>query len=318
VIRLPFVLVSLFVAGSALAQGDAKRGEYLAKVAGCVGCHTEEKEGAAPYAGGRALKTPFGTSTARTSRPTRKPVSATGPRPISSAPCGKATARTARTSSRPSLIRRLPRSKTATYATCGVPAHAAAEREAQQEHDLWFFFGWRWVVTIWKWLYFTPGAFADMPGVPAAVNSGAYLVQRWAIAASATRRATSRGPKSSRYLAGGKGPDGKSVSNLTPTNLKKQSDKEIKDFLVTGLTARATCQAEAMGEVIKNHQPARAATRRADRLPAYAPAAAEREEELAQLYCECASRPCLAADAVEGPGEDHRCATMMASSSGSL
>ena len=47
--------------GDALAQGDAKRGEYIAKAGGCVGCHTEAREKAVPYAGGRALKTPFGT-----------------------------------------------------------------------------------------------------------------------------------------------------------------------------------------------------------------------------------------------------------------
>src|SRR5260221_9464573 len=47
--------------GSALAQGDAKRGQYLAKAGGCVGCHTEEKQGAVPFAGGRALENPFGT-----------------------------------------------------------------------------------------------------------------------------------------------------------------------------------------------------------------------------------------------------------------
>src|SRR5205809_809810 len=45
----------------ALAQGDAKRGEYLSKAGGCLGCHTEERKDAVPYAGGRALKTPFGT-----------------------------------------------------------------------------------------------------------------------------------------------------------------------------------------------------------------------------------------------------------------
>jgi mono/diheme cytochrome c family protein len=49
------------VHGGASAQGDAKRGAYLAKAAGCVGCHTEAKKDATPYAGGRALKTPFGT-----------------------------------------------------------------------------------------------------------------------------------------------------------------------------------------------------------------------------------------------------------------
>src|SRR5882672_10997832 len=47
--------------GHACAQGDAKRGQYLAKVGGCVGCHTEDKKDATPFAGGRALKTPFGT-----------------------------------------------------------------------------------------------------------------------------------------------------------------------------------------------------------------------------------------------------------------
>ena len=49
----------------AFAQGDAKRGEYLSKAGGCLGCHTiEDKDGEGkpvPYAGGRALKTPFGT-----------------------------------------------------------------------------------------------------------------------------------------------------------------------------------------------------------------------------------------------------------------
>ncbi len=43
------------------AQAGIKRGEYLSKAAGCLGCHTDEKKDAIPYAGGRALKTPFGT-----------------------------------------------------------------------------------------------------------------------------------------------------------------------------------------------------------------------------------------------------------------
>ena len=49
------------LASPGLAQGDAKRGAYLAKAAGCAGCHTEAKKDSVPYAGGRELKTPFGT-----------------------------------------------------------------------------------------------------------------------------------------------------------------------------------------------------------------------------------------------------------------
>ena len=51
----------LLCAGASLAQGDAKRGEYLAKAGGCLGCHTATGKGAVPYAGGRALETPYGT-----------------------------------------------------------------------------------------------------------------------------------------------------------------------------------------------------------------------------------------------------------------
>src|SRR5712675_3269139 len=60
-IRLLLGLVLGAALGGAFAQGDAKRGEYLAKMGGCVGCHAEDKKDAVPFAGGRALKTPFGT-----------------------------------------------------------------------------------------------------------------------------------------------------------------------------------------------------------------------------------------------------------------
>jgi mono/diheme cytochrome c family protein len=44
------------------ADGDAvARGAYLAAAAGCDQCHTDTKNGGPPYAGGRALETPYGT-----------------------------------------------------------------------------------------------------------------------------------------------------------------------------------------------------------------------------------------------------------------
>ena len=47
-------------AGAALAA-SAQRGAYLAAAAGCDQCHTDVAGGGRPYAGGRALATPFGT-----------------------------------------------------------------------------------------------------------------------------------------------------------------------------------------------------------------------------------------------------------------
>ena len=122
-----------------------------------------------------------------------------------------------------------------------------------EEHDLWFFFGWRWVVTFWKWFFFTPGPFTNVPGLSDIANRGAYLVQALGHCSEChTPRNFLGGPKTSRFLGGGKGPDGKNVANLTPTGLKKQSDRELVDFLTTGLTAEGDVPAEAMGEVIRN------------------------------------------------------------------
>lgn len=42
-------------------NGNANRGAYLARMAGCIACHTNVESGGAPLAGGLALPTDFGT-----------------------------------------------------------------------------------------------------------------------------------------------------------------------------------------------------------------------------------------------------------------
>lgn len=238
----------------ASAQGDAKRGEYLAKAGGCLGCHTEEKQEAVPYAGGRALKTPFGTFY--------------GPNitPHQQAGIGRwAEAdfiRAMRHGTRPDGANYFPAFPYPSFTKIAdgdlrdlwaflrtLPASSRASRE----HDLSFFFGWRFLVTIWKWFFFTPGPFVSIKGVSDIVNRGAYLVRALGHCSEChTPRNFLGGPKRSRFLAGGKGPEDKDVPNLTPTGLKKWSDKELKDFLVTGFTPDGELPAAAMGEVISN------------------------------------------------------------------
>jgi mono/diheme cytochrome c family protein len=252
--RVLFCLLLLAPSAVALAQGDAKRGEYLATAGGCVGCHTEEKEGAVAFAGGRELKTPFGTFY--------------GPNitPHPQAGLGKWTEadfiRAMRQGDRPDGSNYFPAFPYPSFTKIvdsdlkdlwaylrTLPPSA----QASKQHDLWFFFGWRWLVTFWKWFFFTPGAFAPIPGLSDVVNRGAYLVQALGHCGEChTPRNFLGGPKSSRFLAGGKGPDGKGVPNLTPTELKKQSDKELKDVLTTGMTPDGDVLAEAMGEVVTN------------------------------------------------------------------
>ncbi|NRG18792.1 cytochrome c [Rhizobiales bacterium] len=42
-------------------SGNPQKGAYLARMAGCIGCHTDSENSGAPLAGGVALKTDFGT-----------------------------------------------------------------------------------------------------------------------------------------------------------------------------------------------------------------------------------------------------------------
>ena len=56
------ILASLgFLAPVAAEAPAAVRGGYLAGAAGCEQCHTDARNGGRPYAGGRALETPYGT-----------------------------------------------------------------------------------------------------------------------------------------------------------------------------------------------------------------------------------------------------------------
>jgi mono/diheme cytochrome c family protein len=236
------------------AQGNAKRGQYLAKVGGCVGCHTEDKKDATPFAGGRALKTPFGTFY--------------GPNitPHPEAGIGRWTEadfmRAMRFGERPDGANYFPafpypsftRTIDEDLRDLWAYLHTLSPNSrANQAHDLRFPFGWRALVSAWKWLFFTPGPFASDTQRTAIVNRGAYLVEALGHCGEChTPRNFLGGPKRGRVLAGGKGPDAKRVSNLTPTRLKKLSDAELKDFLQTGMTADGDVAAEAMGEVVRN------------------------------------------------------------------
>jgi len=243
-----------FWIGPASAQGDTKRGEYLAKAGGCLGCHTEDKKDAAPFAGGRALKTPFGTFF--------------GPNitPHPQAGLGKWTeadfVRAMRHGRRPDGANYFPAFPYPSFTKINDQdlrdlwaylRTLAPSNRASQPHDLGFPFGWRFLVTVWKWFFFTPGPYLPAPGVPDIVSRGAYLVQALGHCGEChTPRNFLGAPKRNRFLAGGKGPEGKDVPNLTPTGLEKWRDSDFQDFLVTGIKADGDVPAEAMGEVIRN------------------------------------------------------------------
>ncbi|MEO8716667.1 MAG: cytochrome c [Burkholderiales bacterium] len=236
------------------AQGDASRGAYVAKVGGCAGCHTEAKKEAVPYAGGRALKTPFGTfygpnitphpragigrwSEADFLRALRLGVRSDGAHLFPAFPYPSFTKITdADARDLWAFLRALPPSD-----------------QANRAHDLSFPFGWRFLVGFWKWLYFKPGRFvADAARTPQ-WNRGAYLVTALGHCGEChTPRNWLGASDPSRALAGAKLADGGGAPNLTPARLKKWDDTELKDFLGSGLTPDGDVVGDTMGEVIRN------------------------------------------------------------------
>jgi mono/diheme cytochrome c family protein len=254
---LPAAALGLLIGaalGNAWAQGDAKRGEYLAKAGGCVGCHTEEKKDAVPFAGGRELKTPFGTFYG----PNITPHPQAGIGRWSEADFIRAM----RQGDRPDGKNYFPAFPYPSFTKISDPdlrdlwaylRSLPPSARANQEHDLWFFFRWRFLVTFWKWLSFTPGSLMKTQGLSDIANRGAYLVQALGHCGEChTPRNFLGGPKRNRFLAGGKGPEDKKVPNLTPTRLNKLSDRDLMEFLTTGIYPDGDVPAEAMGEVIRN------------------------------------------------------------------
>jgi mono/diheme cytochrome c family protein len=249
---LALILLPL-AAAAALAQ-DARRGEYIAKLGGCVGCHTEDKAGATPLSGGRALKSPFGIFY--------------GPNitPHPQAGIGAWTETefidAMRQGVRPDGAHYFPAFPYPSFTRIGdkdlrdlwaylrtLPANP----RARQPHELKFPFGWRFLVAGWKQLYFRAGPFEPDPQRPANVNLGAYIAQALGHCGEChTPRNFMGGPRNDRFLAGGKGIDGKDYPNLTPANLKKWSDAELKEFLQTGLTPDMDSANSTMSEVIQN------------------------------------------------------------------
>ena len=252
------LLLGILFAGTASAQGDAKRGEYLSKAAGCIGCHTQETKDpkdAVPYAGGRALKTPFGTFYG----PNITPHPTAGIGKWSEADFVRAM-REGRGPDGSNLFPAFPYASFTHITDADLRDLWAFLRtlppsgRASQEHELGFLYRWRFGVSFWKWLYFEPGPLPADPKQSAQVNRGAYLVKALGHCGEChTPRTALGGMKGSHFLGGtDKGPEGKGVPNITPTRLKKWSDAELRDFLQTGMTSDGDVTAEAMAEVVRN------------------------------------------------------------------
>jgi mono/diheme cytochrome c family protein len=154
------------------------RGEQLTREAGCISCHWNEEQGGARFAGGRALKSPFGTFYATNITPD----SETGIGSWSDEDFVAAM----KLGRRPDGSNLYPAFPYTSYAKMPVEDVLAikaflfaqpAIRQENKPHDVGFPFDQRALLTGWKLLFFDNTTFAPDPSRDAAINRGAYLVE---------------------------------------------------------------------------------------------------------------------------------------------
>jgi cytochrome c553 len=165
------------VAAPAAPAAEAiARGAYLVRAGNCMGCHTER--GGSPFAGGRAIQTPFGTVYAGNITPHK----ATGIGEWSTDDFWRALHNGRAKDGRllypafpyPNYTRITRADSDAMYQY--LRSLPAAERR-NTPHQLRWPYSTQVALRVWRALYFSPGEHEDNQAQSADWNRGAYLVQ---------------------------------------------------------------------------------------------------------------------------------------------
>jgi mono/diheme cytochrome c family protein len=253
----------MFTWGAALpAAGQepsaVQRGEYLFRAAGGCSCHTDEKNKGAFMAGGRPIKTPYGTIYSTNITPDPK----TGIGSWSEADFLKAMTQgvgpdgqhyfpvfpyTSFTRMTAQDVRDMQ-----AYLFSLPPVE-----QANKPHDLRPPFGWRLGLVAWKWLYFRPGPWQPDPTQTPQWNRGAYLATALGhcVECHTPRHRLGSLKTDMAYAGTVEGPDGELAPNITPheaTGIGEWSIPDLVWFLQTGLKPDGDDTQGLMSEVITN------------------------------------------------------------------
>jgi len=237
-------------------NGAIERGAYLATAANCRSCHTDTRPGAPPFAGGRAIVTPFGAyysgnitpdtvdgigswSDADFLRALRQGAAPNGSFYFPAFPY-------------PSFTRMTDRD------ILDIKAYLATQSPAAQPNrspDALFPYNARPLLAVWRELYFTPGSYVPDPAQSAEWNRGAYLATAVAHCGEChTPRDALGGLVSDRPLTGTmavktgmRAPD---ITAHRPHGIGAWSVDDIADFLDTGIAPDGDAVGGAMTEVV--------------------------------------------------------------------
>ena len=161
------------VGDAAVAQ---ERGAYLARAGDCLACHTAR--GGKPYAGGRVIATPYGSI----NTPNITPDASTGIGLWNSDDFWHAMHNGKSRDGRflypafpyPNYSRVTRADSDALFSYLQSIAPVA---QPSPEHALRFPYNQRWLLAVWRSLYFRPGVYVQDTGKTMEWNRGAYLVQ---------------------------------------------------------------------------------------------------------------------------------------------
>lgn len=235
---------------------DPVRGKYLFAAAGCAACHTDKKGKGRPLAGGRALKTPFGVFYSPNITPDPKH----GIGRWSDADFVRAL----RFGVAPDGSHYFPVFPYPSYTGVAdrdlldIKAYLFTQPAAavpNKKHDVGAPFGWRFMVPLWKFLYFAPGPYRADPAKGDEWNRGAYLARALGHCGEChTPRDALGGKKKDMEFAGTTaGPEGGIVPNITPdreTGVGRWKDSQIEELLKSGMQPDADFVGGQMGEVV--------------------------------------------------------------------
>ncbi|MGE5538958.1 MAG: c-type cytochrome [Gemmatimonas sp.] len=261
-----FVLLVAVAVSSAQAQEQAaataadadriKRGEYIFRAADCYSCHTDIENRGQPLAGGAAIKTSFGTfyppnitpdtefgiglwSDADFLRALRDGVAPDGSHYYPAFPYASFTKMTDQD---------ILDLKAYIFSLPAISAQAP-------QHELPFYLRWRQAIAAWKLLNFARGPLAPDPSNDAVWNRGRYLVEALGHCGECHSPRTLTGgiDRANAYSGNPKGPDGKSIPNITPdaTGIGDWSESDIAFALKSGVMPDGDTFGSFMADVVE-------------------------------------------------------------------
>ncbi|MBL8200317.1 MAG: cytochrome c [Chromatiales bacterium] len=236
-----------------------ERGRYLVHAGGCLTCHTADRPDAIPLAGGRAIKTTFGTFYA----PNLTPDRSTGLGGWTDADLRRA------------LREGVAPDGSYYYPVFPYPAYTGISdadvasigaylrsldpvRQRTPEHELPWYLSSRLVMLGWNLLNFSPARFSPDGARSAMWNRGAYLVRHLGHCGEChTPRNLLGAVDKRRELAGNpQGPDGERIPDITQdrdSGIGRWSTDEIVLFLEYGVLPDGDFAGSSMSAVITDN-----------------------------------------------------------------